>query len=495
MPEIARKRATPPLVLALDIGSSATRGRIFDVSGSSLRKLESRVRHQLTTTADGGVVADADAMLDECVQIVDDLMERGGKRAAEIAGVAMDTFASTLVGVDAKGKALTPVYTYADSRPGQQVTLLQRTRDEHAVQQRTGCRFNASYLPARFLWLAKSEPDTMSKVDSWLSLGEYIYLKLTGQRGSSFSTAAWSGLLNRHTLDWDQELIGELPIKVGQFSPLRDTAEPLEGLRPTYKRRWPGLAKAQWFPAIADGYASNVGSDATTPSVLALSLGSSGAVRALLPSQPEQIPDGLWCYAVNRREALLGGALNDGGRAVAWLRGLLNLPAEADLVAAMKAPPSAGTPVVLPFLTGERSPGWAAHAQASFSRMDLHTTPIGIFRGLLEGIGIRLALIAEEVRGVATVAERVVASGGAIEGLPDWQQILADLIELPVVQSLEGQATLHGTAATALDVLVPDRGRAPAATGETYTPNPDTRDAYRAARLRQQSDYHCLVSS
>ncbi len=493
METTGKKRAEPPFVLALDVGSSGTRGRLFDAHGRTLKRCEVRTRHQAISKADGTVVGDADAVLDEVIQIVDGLIAAAGKYAEQIAAVACDTYASSLVGIDARGRSLTPVYTYADSRPALQVEQLQRELDEDAVQQRTGCRFHASYLPARFRWLQQTEPRTLSAATYWLSLGEFIYVHLLGKRAASFSTAAWTGLLNRRTLDWDADLLAALPVKADQLSSLRDTGEPLQGLRQRFVRRWPQLKQAKWFPAVADGYASNVGSDAVDPQTCALSLGTSGAVRVLLDGSPEVVPHGLWCYRVNRRQSLLGGALNDGGRAVAWLRGLLNLPPVAALRPLISAPPSPGTPVVLPFLTGERSPGWAARATASFSGMELHTDPAALFRGLLEGIGLRLALIADEVRQIAPDPTRIVVSGGAAEDLPEWLNILADIVGVPMIASLEGQTTLRGTAAIALDVVAPGVERVPAATGETCAPNPEHKAAYDAARERQRRAYNALI--
>jgi len=206
------------------------------------------------------------------------------------------------------------------------------------------------------------------------------------------------------------------------------------------------------------------------------------------------VPHGLWCYRVNRRQSLLGGALNDGGRAVAWLRGLLNLPPVDDLRAVVTAPPAPDTPVVLPFLTGERSPGWATRATASFSGMELHTDATALFRGMLEGIAVRLALIADEVRGVAPDVARVIVSGGAAEDLPEWLTILADVTGLPMIASQEGQTTLRGTALIALDVVAPGVERVPAQTGETCAPNPEHRAVYDAARERQQRVYQALIA-
>jgi gluconokinase len=361
------------------------------------------------------------------------------------------------------------------------------------VQQRTGARFHASYLPARSLWLQRTAPETLQRAAFWMSLGEYIFFKITGQRAASYSSASWSGVVNRQTLAYDHYLLAALPIRAEQLGPLHDTSEPLAGLTDVFAQRWPALREARWFPAIADGYASNTGCDARGAATPALAIGSSAALRALLPAQPAAVPRGLWCYTVDRRHALLGGALNDGGRALDWLRGLLRLPDDTSLDTVARARPDTSTPVVLPFLTGERNPGYAPHATASFSRMDWRTTPSGIFRGLLEGIALRLALIADELRGEAPAVERVIASGGGIESVPGWCSILADVLGLPVTASAEGQATLRGTALVALDVVAPDTARGHAAIGDTVNPDGAAASAYLEKRRQHAAAYAALV--
>jgi gluconokinase len=196
---------------------------------------------------------------------------------------------------------------------------------------------------------------------------------------------------------------------------------------------------------------------------------------------------------VDKRHALLGGALNDGGRALDWLRGLLQLPDEATLDKVARARPDTSTPVVLPFLTGERNPGYAPHATASFSRMDWRTNSAGIFRGMLEGVALRLALIADELRGEAPAVERVIASGGGIESVSGWCSILADVLGLPVTASAEGQATLRGTALVALDVLAPDAARTHAAVGDTVNPDASAASAYLEKRRQHNAAYAALV--
>ena len=95
-------------------------------------------------------------------------------------------------------------------------------------------------------------------------------------------------------------------------------------------------AGVPWLPAVGDGACSNVGAGCTTPDRFALMVGTSGAERAIwAPRGDSTIPNGAWCYRVDRRRVVLGGALNDGGSLLDWLRRSLRLPsivqAEAEL--------------------------------------------------------------------------------------------------------------------------------------------------------------------
>jgi gluconokinase len=493
MASISARKAQDPLVLAVDIGSSASRGRLFDATGAPVRGTRQRLPHTIESGADGSAVLDPELVFDQVSEVIDGVLATGSYWN-RIGGVAMDTFASSLIGVDADGTPLTPCITYADTRSAQQVIALRAELDEPAVQQRTGCRFSTSYLPAQIRWLHATDPATSERVTRWLSLGEYIFGRLLGTYGVSYSIAAWSGMLNRAPARWDDEMLSAAGVHAEQLSPLRDTTEPLDGAGSPAAHRWPALAQARWYPAVADGYASNVGSGAVDGGAMALAAGTSGALRVLVDGVPEQVPAGLWCYRVDRRRSLYGGALNDVGRLSLWLRTCLRLPKDdAELSAALAAPPDEGTPAVLPFLTGERSPGWAALARAAFDGITASTDALALWRGAMEGVALRYGLIADELATVAPLASRVVASGGVVEATPGWIQIVADVLGRPVTRSIERNATMWGTALIALDALAPDVPRALPRTGETADPRVQHAGYYRKALDRQQRLYARLV--
>ena len=64
-----------------------------------------------------------------------------------------------------------------------------------------------------------------------MSLGEYVYLRLLGTTAAGTSIAAWTGLLDRRTGRWDDELVAAAGLRAGQLSKMRDPS-------PAFRRRW-----------------------------------------------------------------------------------------------------------------------------------------------------------------------------------------------------------------------------------------------------------------
>ncbi len=519
-------------VLTLDIGTSSTRAMLFDSRARAVPGIESQIKYEMRATPDGGLEADAEEMLGYAEHAIDELLVRAGDHAAHIAAVASDSLVSNLLGVDADGCAVTPVYTYADSRGARQVDELRARLDEETTHQRVGTLFHTSYWPARLLWLARERAELVRRVKYWMTLGEFFLLRWTGQRACSYSAASWTGLLNRQTLAWDTELIAALPIAADQLSPLVDHDERVGALRPEYAARWPALKDAAWFPTVGDGAAANVGSGCIDASRIALTIGTSSAMRVVLPaplavadfatvtspvSQGREIPRGLWSYRVTREYELIGGALSEGGNLFTWTREFFRLDkSQIEREIATLSPDAHGL-TVLPFLTGERAPNWNADARGVIAGISLKTQPIEILRAGLESIAYRLGLIFELLRGVAPDTQRdtssrllddtpsqqamrdavsVIASGGALMNSPTWIQIIADTLGVPVIASAEAEATSRGTALLALKALgvVDSLEKLPAELGKAYQPDATRHEIYAHAIERQKKLYNAVVT-
>ena len=69
-------RAQDPLVMTLDIGSTATRGSVHDATGTPVRGYRHKIPHAFTTAADGTSVIDPDQVVDEIREILDVVCDR-----------------------------------------------------------------------------------------------------------------------------------------------------------------------------------------------------------------------------------------------------------------------------------------------------------------------------------------------------------------------------------------------------------------------------------
>lgn len=493
MSTVALQQAEPPLILTIDIGTSSTRVLLFDKQGRAVEGVLTQEKASLITDSEGRAEENSDESIARVGRCVDAALQQIGDLADRIGGVAVDTLASSIMGVDAMFQPLTPLLTYADTRNAEDAAALQRTLSERAVHERTGCMLRTSYWPARLAWFQRTQPEIWRQATRWITIGEYLEQSLFGQSRVSYSIASWSGLLDRQTLAWDQPLLDVLGMTTQQLAPLVDLDQPLRGLQGEYARRWPSLRDVPWFPALGDGAAANIGSGAVTASRAALTVGTTGAVRIVLP-HVEHVPEGLWCYRVDKNRALLGGATSEGGNVYGWIRGMAQLGDKEGIEPQLAAlPPDGHGLTVLPFWAGERSPGWAGDVRATISGLSLSTTPLEILRASLEAVAYRFAIILDRLPPAGN--RQLVASGGGLLSSPTWMQIMADVLGLPVVASRETEGTSRGTALLALEALgqIESVEQLPGEDGEVFQPNQNNHRIYRAAVERQRALYQKLI--
>jgi gluconokinase len=440
---------------------------------------------------------------------IDDALAAVGERAGSIVGVATDTFWHSLIAVDASGRPLTPVITWADTRARDASAALRQQFDAAAIHRRTGAPLHTSYWPARMRWLADTQPETLANAATFLSFGEYLHRRVLGRSVCSLCMASATGLFSTQTRAWDLDLARALGVRPEQLPGLGDLGDALRGLTPTFASRWPALRDTPWFPALGDGAAANVGSGCAGQGRVALTVGTSSAVRVLVPAQGAVPPDGLWLYLLDTRRAVLGGALSEGGNVLAWLERTLRMDdlANAEREAATLAPDGHGL-TILPFIAGERSLGWHGEARGTIAGVSVHTTPAELLRAALEALAYRIAAVYERL--VASLVSRatpetrsasdrgnagVVGSGGALLGSPLFQRIVADTLGEPLSPSRDSEASARGAALLALETLgvIADVADMAPRLDAALQPDPALKPVYRAAMLRQEDLYRRLL--
>jgi gluconokinase len=210
----------------------------------------------------------------------------------------------------------------------------------------------------------------------------------------------------------------------------------------------------------------------------------------VMTTAPGPPPRGLWRYRLDRRLAIVGGALSEGGNLLAWCREVLRLPEDAAIEAAIAALPADGHGLtVLPFIAGERAPGWRGDRRATITGVRLDTTATHIVRAMLEAVALRLGIVHELLAPWASSDHAVLASGGGVAHARIWAQIISDVLGRPITVLRDEEATSRGAALLALSALGvrPELASAQPPDGETLRPDAARHAHYREALARQRA--------
>ncbi len=501
MPIVAMESAVTPLVLALDVGTSSVRSLLFDRHGDAVEATEEQLPFDLTTTLDGGAFVDADFLVDLVGRCIDVTVARSASRLKDVAAVGISCFWHSLLGLDRQGAPAIPVLLWADKRSAREVDELRASVDRALMRALTGCVIHSSYWPAKLRWLQREEPDAVSRTARWCAFSDYLLQRITGSDFTSVSMASGTGLLDIQNAIWSPEAAEISGISLESLARIGEDGEHSVGLTGEWAARWPALIDVPWFPALGDGACANAGTGAFTSDRIALSLGTSGAMRIAVDSHSGasfEIPDDLWAYRLDHQRVVFGAAISNGGKVLAWLAELLGVDFEGPEIASISdLEPDCHGLTLLPFLAGERAPIWNDRATAVIAGLTLSTGKVELLQAGMEAVSLRFARLYEGLRRVASSNHEIVANGAAILKSVAWLQMTADslnhsLTALPA----EEESSARGAAVMALlhGGLIGDVSdvRDPAKGARLIWPVPENAKSYSSALTRQRTLEHLL---
>jgi gluconokinase len=311
--------------------------------------------------------------------------------------------------------------------------------------------------------------------------------------------ASGTGIFDIRQNVWDAELIKFLKIKKRNLPEIAAEDSKTFQLNKKYFSRWAKLKNAEWFLAIGDGAANNIGAGCVQKEKVALMIGTSGAMRVAFRGEvPEKIPEGLWCYRIDRTRIITGGALSDGGGLYRWLKDNFRLVEDDDKTEdeIEKRIPDGHGLTFLPFLAGERSTGYHEDAHGAVLGLKTATDIIDVVQAALESVAYRFAEIYDQLNKVAKI-KTIIASRGALRESPLWTQIIADVLaqnmSLPDVR----EASSRGADLLTLESLgkIESIEKQVTPKGRQFKFDKKRNAIYRKARKRHEKFYELLMNT
>jgi gluconokinase len=487
---------TRDCVVGVDIGTTGTRSVAYDASGAAWGGHE--VRYPLHRPELSRAEQEPDEIVQAVATTLAAAVDAAQARGARVVAVGVSAALHSLLAVDGAGTPLTRVLTWADNRAAPQAAAIAADGGLE-LYQRTGTPLHPMAPLAKLCWFRDSEPDLFAAAARWLSIKEYVFERLLERSGVvDHSIASGTGLLDLETLDWDDDALAVAGVSRTQLSAPVPTDHALQ-LGDALAGRLGLPPDTPVVVGAGDGPLANLGAGALGEGEVVCTVGTSGAVRVVLPRRIFDPAGRLFCYALDAEHWTIGGPVNSGGIVLRWVRDQL-LPdgrdrAEAEghsayewlTELAASAPPGAGGIICLPHLTGERAPQWDASLRGVLWGLSSTHGRADVVRAVLEGVAYQLRAVTE-VLVEQTGSVRAVRVTGGFTRPAVWRQILADVLAVDVIEPKVDQASCFGAAVLALvarglvDSL--EAGAALAGTGEVRHPQPDDVAVYRGAYTR-----------
>ncbi|WQG58018.1 xylulokinase [Pseudomonas sp. RTB3] len=436
------------LFLGIDCGTQGTKAIVLDAATGKVLGLGAAA-HTLISGANGRREQHTQEWLDAFTEATHRALQQAGVDGRDILGIGVSGQQHGLVLLDQQGEVLRPAKLWCDTESTPENNrLLDYLGGEAGSLARLGVAIAPGYTVSKLLWTLEHYPEFSVRIDKILLPHDYLNYWLTGRCCSEFGDASGTGYFNVRTRSWDVALLEHIDPS-GRLSralpQLIDAQQAVGTIRPQIAQ----LLGLNPDAIVASGGGDNmmgaIGTGNIQPGSITMSLGSSGTVYAYAdqPQVSDQASVATFCSSSGGWLPLI--CTMNLTNATSAIRELFSLDIDSFNRAIAQAPIGAEGVLMLPFLNGERVP---ALPHATGSILGLNSTNLSqanLCRAVVEGttFGLRYGLDLLRANGIKSETVRLIG-GGAKSAI--WRQIVADVMDTPVICTEHSEAAALGAA-------------------------------------------------
>lgn len=299
-----------------------------------------------------------------------------------------------------------------------------------------------TFLPTGTNWLftklLHKRKSGFSDGSIFLQVGDAIFYELAGLYKTHFSSQI--SMVNLKKREYAQELLDHLQLDKSCLPKIDYDAAPITE---TQKKLFDFPGESFVFPAMADLYTSLYGLRLQDKEGFMLA-NTSEQAGAFYLNPPNQLDNFL---SISFSPGFINyGSTNTGGNVLSWfLTNVLDKKINSETLnkltdqAATIQP--GDTPIILPYLQGERAPLWNSKLTASILELNSSHTNDHLFRAILESISFARRHCFEEI-GIDDLDIIKIAGGSSKNTL--WNTIRASVLNKPVAVADEKELSMAG---------------------------------------------------
>lgn len=433
-------------MLGVDIGTTNVKAALYTYTGEEITVASAS--YELYMNEEGAATQEILDIKEATFEVLRKVITECRVKGIQPSFLALSSAMHSLLAVDQKGVALMPVMTWGDRRAQKYIEQLKNKKGTD-LYKRTGTPIHPMSPLLKLIWLKNEQPELFKKAARFVGIKSYLLHELFGEYYTDYSIANATGLFNMHTLAWDKEALEIADITEKKLPQLVPTTKILKGMKPSIAK---DLGLDVDFPVVigaSDGCLANLGVGAWAEGKLALTIGTSGAIRSTSSVPLTDEKERTFCYALTEKHWVIGGPVNNGGVVFDWARENFFTKSREKTNSAKEyqkvmelietIPIGADDLYFHPYLVGERAPIWRSEVKGSFTGLALHHRDAHMLRAVLEGINFNLYAVYQAIAEmIGTKTKQIRVTGGFTKS-SIWLQMIADIfgVELAVTNVTE----------------------------------------------------------
>lgn len=436
--------------IGIDIGTSSIKAIAFDAHMREIARAAEEVKSHHDDA--GAAEQDPNIVYASVMNVLTRAAQQAQRQGFTVERVGLSAAMHSLIPVAADGTSLGPSITWMDLRARNEANQLWETPEGKSVYERSGTPVHPMTPLLKLMWMRQNQREIFQKAAKFVSQKEWIWYQWFGEWRVDASIASATGLYNLREANWDAGALSLAGISAEKLSTIVPTTYVKQGIRERQLLLAGILAETTFNIGASDGVLANLGVGAIGSEMMAMTIGTSCAVRAASATPVTDVSTRSFCYVLDTDRFIVGGPANSGGVVLEWLYNsvLSRNPADREPQKFVEMLTAAETVqcddlLCLPYVAGERAPLWRADATGVYFGLQLHHSGPHLMRAAVEGIILNAYWIALGLFQELGQPHQIIASGRVLE--TEWiRQLTADIFGIAVQFQGAVDASVTGAA-------------------------------------------------
>ncbi len=431
--------------IGVDSGTQGTKVLIMDFEGKVISRGQAAHRF-VGGLKPGESEQDPKVWIEALEKALKQALKTADIPAVEVVSLGVSGQQHGFVPLGREGQPLRPAKLWNDTSTVKETEeIIEKLGGKQSVIQKLGVNMAVGYTASKILWLKNHEPENYKNLHHVLLPHNYINYVLTGRVHTEFGDASGTGLMDIKERRWSRDALYAIDPDLEERLPsLFHPADPVGYMKEQIAEKF-GMRRVLVASGGGDNMMGAIGTGNVRPGLCTVSLGTSGTIYSYFAS-PFVDPEGeiaAFCDSTGGWLPLL--CTMNVTNSTEYFKALFNLSNEELDSLAKRAPEGAEHLIFLPFIDGERVPV-LPHANGVFFGLNRKTfNSSHLARAVLEGTIFNLGYGFARLKSLGLFPSQIRATGGGAKSR-FWLQIVADILQTPVLTLQEQEAAAYGAA-------------------------------------------------